>query len=134
MSAFFKKSSSRAAVIRTAKDVFEYVRDIRELPKEQLRGIYLNAHHRVIHDEVISIGTVNANLVHPREVFRPALEYSAVALVLAHNHPSGIVKPSEADITVTQQLVASGKMLGINLLDHIVVTKNKFISIPVSYE
>ena len=131
---FFQKSSGRAATIRTAKDVFDYVRDMRELSKEHLRGIYVNTHHRVIHDEVISIGTVNANIIHPREVFKPALEYSAAAIVLVHNHPSGITKPSEADIEVTKQLVKAGRILGVDLLDHVIVTKNKFVSIPVDYE
>lgn len=131
---FFQKSGGRAAIIRTAKDVFDYVRDMRELSKEHLRGIYVNTHHRVIHDEVISIGTVNANIIHPREVFKPALEYSAAAIVLVHNHPSGITKPSEADIEVTKQLVKAGRILGVDLLDHVIVTKNKFVSIPVDYE
>ena len=131
---FFKKSGGRAAIIRTAKDVFDYVKDMRELSKEHLRGIYLNTHHRVIHDEVISIGTVNANIIHPREVFKPALEYSAAAVVLVHNHPSGITKPSEADIEVTKQLVEAGRILGVDLLDHVIVTKNKFVSIPVDYK
>ena len=131
---FFQKSNGRAAIIRTAKDVFDYVRDMRELSKEHLRGIYVNAHHRVIHDEVISIGTLNANIIHPREVFKPALEYSAAAIVLVHNHPSGITKPSEADIEVTKQLVEAGRILGVDLLDHVIVTKNKFVSIPVDYE
>jgi len=131
---FFQKKKNGIAVIRTAKDVFNYMKDMRELPKEHLRGIYLDIHHRIIHDEVISIGTVNSNIVHPREVFRPALEYSAAAVVLVHNHPSGITKPSQADVEVTAQLVGAGKILGIDLLDHVIVTKNKFASIAVDYE
>lgn len=131
---FFQKRRNGTVVIRTARDVFEYAKELRELTKEHLRGIYLDAHHRVIHDEVISIGTVNANIVHPREVFKPALEHSAVAVVLVHNHPSGLTKPSAADIAVTRQLVETGKVLGISLLDHVIVTKTKFASIPVSYE
>ncbi|GMQ95422.1 MAG: DNA repair protein RadC [Patescibacteria group bacterium] len=130
---FFQKNGAGATVIRTAKDVFSHVKDMRELPKEHLRGIYLNAHHRIIHDEVISIGTVNSNIIHPREVFKPALEYSAVAVVLVHNHPSGITKPSDADKEVTKQLVEAGNILGINLLDHVIVTKNKFRSIAIDY-
>jgi DNA repair protein RadC len=65
---------------------------MRALPKEHLRGIYLNAHYQVIHDEVISIGTVDSSLIHPREVFKPALEYSAAGIVLVHNHPSGATR------------------------------------------
>jgi DNA repair protein RadC len=131
---FFKKKGGQSATIRTGKDAFEYLKDMRDLSKEHLRGIYLNSHHKVIHDEVISIGTIDTNIVHPREVFKPALEYSAVALVLAHNHASGSLKPSDADIEITKQLVASGKIMGIELLDHLIITKTGFASIPVSYE
>ena len=130
---FFKTSTGRTAIIRTPKQVYEYLKDMRDLPKEHLRGIYLNSRYRLIHDEVISIGSLTANIVHPREVFRPALEYSASAVILAHNHPSGSAKPSQADIEITKQIVKAGKILGVNLLDHIIITKNKFASIPVSY-
>lgn len=130
---FFQKTGTGRTVIRTAKDVFNYVKDMRDLPKEHLRGIYLNAHHKIVHDEVISIGTVDTNIIHPREVFKPALEYSATAVVLVHNHPSGVTKPSVADIEVTKQLVKAGKVMGIDLIDHVIVTKNKFASIPVAY-
>ncbi len=130
---FYQKGSGGLAVIRTAKDVYDYLSDMRNLPKEHLRGIYLNTHNRVIHDEVISIGTINSNLVHPREVFRPAIEYGAVAIVLAHNHPSEVVKPSSMDIEITEQLIAAGKIIGINVLDHVIITKNKFMSISANY-
>ncbi|MBU1177756.1 DNA repair protein RadC [Patescibacteria group bacterium] len=130
---FFKETKGRAAVIRTPKQAYEYLKEMRDLPKEQLRGIYLNSRHRVVHDEIISIGSLTTNIVHPREVFRPALEYSAVAMVLAHNHPSGVVKPTESDISITKQLVEAGHILGIDLLDHIIITKNRFASVPVEY-
>lgn len=119
--------------IRTAKDAFNYLKDMRELPKEHLRGLYLNSRYRLVHDEVISIGTLTSNIIHPREVFRPALEYSAVAVILAHNHPSGSTKPSKEDIEITEQLIGAGKILGVDLLDHIIITKNKFASIPAQY-
>lgn len=130
---FFQKDKGGSVTIRTAKDVFNYLKDMRELPKEHLRGIYLNSHNRIIHDEVISIGSIDANIVHPREVFRPALEYSAAAVVLAHNHPSDVTDPSEADIEVTKQIIGAGKILGIDLLDHVIITKNKFASIVAEY-
>lgn len=131
---FFKTANGKPVFIRTAKQVFEYLKDMRELPKEHLRGMYLNSHYHLVHDEVISIGSLTANIIHPREVFKPALEHSASAVILAHNHPSGIATPSDADIAITKQLINAGKILGVHLLDHIVVTKNKFISIPVDYE
>jgi DNA repair protein RadC len=130
---FFQKNFAAAPTIRTAQEVFEYVQDMRELSKEHLRGIYLNARYKVIHDETISIGTVDANIIHPREVFKPALEYSAAAVILVHNHPSGSTEPSESDREVTKQLVAAGSILGIDLIDHVIVTKEAFASIPVEY-
>jgi DNA repair protein RadC len=106
---------------------------MRDLSKEQLRGIYLNAHYKVIHDEVVSMGTIDTNIVHPREVFKPAVEYAASGLILVHNHPSGSTDPSEADLETTKQLVAAGELLGITLIDHIIVTRAEFKSIPVAY-
>lgn len=129
---FFQKSELALPVIRTAKAVYEYVHDMHNLSKEHLRGIYLNAHYKVIHSEIISIGTVDANIIHPREVFKPALSYSAVALILVHNHPSGELTPSKADIEVTNQIVQAGKLLGVHLIDHVIVTKDSFISVPIN--
>lgn len=128
---FFYKSNGGAVTLRSAKQVYEYLKDMRELPKEQLRGLYLNSRYRLVHDEVISIGSLTANIVHPREVFKPALDYSAVAVILAHNHPSGSAKPTAADIEVTKQLVEAGKILGIEVLDHLIVAKNKFVRIVI---
>lgn len=130
---FYERNNSGFTLIRTAKDVYEYLRDMHNLPKEHLRGLYLNSHNRIIRDEVISIGTLNTNIVHPREVFRPAIEYSAAAVVLAHNHPSGISTPSTQDIEITDQLIKAGKLIGINVLDHVVVTKTSFMSISANY-
>ncbi len=130
---FFQKKNGSLSVIHTAKDVFAYLHDMQNLPKEHLRGIYLNTHHRIIHDEVISIGTINTNLIHPREVFKPAIEYGAAGIILAHNHPSGVVKASTPDIEITNQLIAAGNLIGIPLLDHIIIGKNKFTSIEANY-
>ncbi len=130
---FYKKPEVGLAVIRTPKDVFDHVRDMRDLPKEHLRGIYLDTHNRVIHEEYISIGTINSNIVHAREVFRAAIEYNAAAIVLVHNHPSGIVTPSDADFAITNQLIAAGRIVGINVLDHIIVTKTEYQSIEAEY-
>ena len=130
---FFEKKGGQRPVLRTAKDVFEYLKDMGSLSKEHLRGLYLNTHYKLIHDEVISIGTIDASIIHPREVFRPALESSAVAMILAHNHPSGSTKPSEADIAITKQLVDAGKIMGIKLLDHVIISDEKFLSIDIDY-
>lgn len=130
---FFQKSGNGPQTIRTAKDVYEYLYDMRKLPKEHLRGIYLNTHHRVIHDEVISIGTINGNIIHPREIFKPAIEHGAAAVILAHNHPSGIVTPSQADIDITKHIIEVGKMIGIPLVDHVIIGQDSFNSIEVEY-
>ncbi len=129
----FNKNLSGLATIRTPEDVYEYVKDMHSLPKEHLRGLYLDTHHKVIHDEVLSIGTINASMLHPREVFKPALEYGAAAIVLVHNHPSGVSTPSESDIVITSQVVAAGKVLGVRVLDHVIVTRDTFTSVPADY-
>lgn len=129
----FKKNDMGLATIRTARDAYEFLVDMRNLSKEQLCGLYLDTHNRVIHQEIISIGTINSNIVHPREVFKPALEYGAAAVVLAHNHPSGITTPSSADIEITKQLVQAGKIVGIHLMDHLVIGKDGFVSIQADY-
>jgi len=126
----FSKNEQSVPTIRTARQVFEYVSDMRTLGKEHLRGLYLNSHYKVIHDEVISIGTLDTSIIHPREVFKPALEYSAAAVILVHNHPSGVAMPNEADIAVTNQIVQAGKIIGIDVIDHVIVTKDAYKSIP----
>lgn len=128
---FFKRNGMGAAIIRSAADAYAYASDMRMLTKEHLRGMYLNTHYQVIHDEIISVGTVDANLLHPREVYKPALEYSAAAVVLVHNHPSGIATPSAADREVTRQLAAAGALLGIELIDHLVVTESGYEQVPL---
>lgn len=127
---FYKRNTAEAPIIRTPSDVHAYVKDMYDLPKEHLRGIYLNAHYKVIHTETISIGTVDTSIIHPREVFKPALEYAAAAVVLVHNHPSGSTTPSDADIVITNQLVQAGKLLGVELVDHVIVTRSSYASIP----
>ena len=126
---FYRRTRNGAPVIRTAEDVFAHTVEMRNFTKEHLRGLYLNTHYQLVHDETISIGTVDANIVHPREVFRPALAYAAAAVILVHNHPSGNVTPSDADIVITKQLREAGKLIGIDLIDHVVVTADTFFSI-----
>ena len=91
--------------------------------------ILLDARHRVLRSEMISQGTLTASLVHPREVFRPALRDAAAALVLVHNHPSGDPTPSAEDREVTARLANAGEILGVRVLDHIVVAERGFCSL-----
>lgn len=123
---FFASQNGKAVYVRTAAQAYEYLKPIGYSPKEQLRGLYLNSRYEVIHDEVISVGSLTANIVHPREVFRPALEHGAVAVIIAHNHPSGSLEPTNEDKIITLQLIAAGKLLGIDLLDHLIITDAAF--------
>lgn len=109
--------------------VFESLKDIRGLKKEHFIAIYLDTQNREIHREIISIGTLNASLVHPREIFEPAIRNLAASIILVHNHPSGDTKPSEEDILVTKKLVDSGRLLDIHILDHIVVSSRGYLSL-----
>ena len=115
-------------VISDAKDAVAQLSDMRDLKKEHLMALYLNAKNQLVHKETISMGTLNANLVHPREVFEPALKYSAAQIIAAHNHPSGDPKPSEDDLEVTKRLTEAGKMMGIEIMDHVIVSKNSHFS------
>lgn len=130
----YDRRQSGFTTIRNAKDVHEYLADMRSMPKECLRALFLNSHNRVIRDEVISIGTVDSNIVHPREVFRSGIESNAVAVVLAHNHPSGETAPSSEDVKITAQLVEAGKILGIRVLDHVIIAKEAFASVNADYD
>ena len=130
---FYQNPSGRPEFLRTARQVFDYLRDMRSLDRERLRGLYLDNHYRLVHDEVISVGSLTANLIEAREVFKPAFDHGAVAVILAHNHPSGVAAPSEADIAITKQLVEAGKILGVHLVDHIIIAEQKFTSVPVEY-
>jgi len=114
--------------IITPKDVVAQLTDLRHNKKEHFIALYLNARNQLAHKETISIGTLNANLVHPREVFEPALKHSAAGIMVAHNHPSGDPKPSEDDLEITKRLTEAGKMMGVELLDHVIIATNNHFS------
>jgi len=126
---FFDHKEKLNSKIRTAKQAFAYLKDMGSLNKEHFRGLYLDSRYKLIHDEVISVGSLTASIIHPREIFRPALEYSAVAIIVAHNHPSGNLKATKEDFEITKQLLSAGKIMGIDVLDHLIIAKNKFLSI-----
>ncbi|RKY39838.1 MAG: DNA repair protein RadC [Candidatus Omnitrophota bacterium] len=96
--------------------------------KEYFVIFYLDSRNQEIKREIISIGSLNANLVHPREVFEPAVRDLAAQIILAHNHPSGDPEPSEDDLTITKRLVEAGKIMGIEVVEHIIVVRNGFLS------
>lgn len=114
--------------LRNIKQVSEYLREMKKSKKEILRGIYLSTSLEIVADEVISIGSLDKSIIHPREVFAPALKYSAHAVILAHNHPSGNPNPSDEDIKVTINIKKAAKILQIELLDHVIISQKGFFS------
>ncbi|MEO7364584.1 MAG: DNA repair protein RadC [Candidatus Saccharimonadales bacterium] len=126
---FYATAAGRPVQVRNAKQAHQYLQDMGSSQKEQLRGLYLNSRYQVIYDEIISVGSLTANIVHPREVFQPAIERGAVAIIIAHNHPSGRLEPTMADIQITEQLLNAGDILGIELIDHLIITSSKYSSV-----
>jgi DNA repair protein RadC len=114
--------------ILSPRDVFDELKDIRESRKEHFVAFFLDSRNQQICREIISVGTVNASLVHPREVFEPAVRHTAVQIIVAHNHPSGDKEPSEEDLDVNKRLVAAGRLLGIEIIDHVIVTGREYLS------
>lgn len=120
---------NKSKTIQTAEDVWHELLDIRSSKKEHFVAFFLDTRNQLIAKEVISIGTVSASIVHPREVFEPALKHVASKIILAHNHPSGVTEPSMADIQITEKLKKAAKILDIEIVDHVIVTKNSWYSL-----
>ncbi|TXH01308.1 MAG: JAB domain-containing protein [Candidatus Moraniibacteriota bacterium] len=114
--------------ILTPQDVWKLCADFRESKREHFAAFYLDTQGKVIDRQIISIGTLDASLVHPREVFEPAVSLRAASIIVAHNHPSGNLEPSREDIEITKQLVEAGKILNIQIIDHVIITKIGFTS------
>ncbi len=118
------------AALRSPEDVFRHFgARLRRLTQERFVVVFLDGRHRVLGEETVSQGTLTASLVHPREVFRPALRASAAALILVHNHPSGDPTPSAEDRAVTERLTRAGEILGVRVLDHVVVAERGYVSL-----
>ena len=120
---------SATAPIRGPDDVLRHVRDLRRARREHFVVLLLNARHELQCREVVSIGSLNASIVHPREVFLPAILHSAASLVLVHNHPSGDPEPSEEDVSISRRLVQVGDLVGIGVLDHVIVAARGVVSL-----
>lgn len=117
-------------VIRSPKDGADYVmEEMRFLSQEHFVCLYLNTKNQVLHKQTVFIGSLNASIVHPREVYKEALKRSAASLICIHNHPSGDPSPSREDIEVTKRLSECGKVLGIELLDHLIIGEQKYVSL-----
>lgn len=116
-------------LILSRKAVWREMRDLRNEKREHFVVFYLDVRSQLLERKIISIGSLNASIVHPREVFDPAIRASSAQIIVCHNHPSGILTPSHEDYEVTKRLIEAGKILGIELLDHIIVTKNDSLSL-----
>ncbi|MBD7935678.1 MULTISPECIES: RadC family protein [Cytobacillus] len=116
--------------IRSPEDAANYVmNEMRFLSQEHFVCLYLNTKNQVLSKQTIFIGSLNASIVHPREVYKEAFRQSAASIICLHNHPSGDPTPSREDIDVTKRLTECGKIIGIDILDHIIIGEKKFVSL-----
>lgn len=115
-------------IIRSTKDVIAQAVYMRDKTREHLMALFLNARNEMVYKKPMFIGTLNANLVHPREIFQEALKQNAASVILVHNHPSGDSDPSQDDLEITKRILEAGKIMGIDVLDHVIITKNKVFS------
>jgi DNA repair protein RadC len=119
-----------APIIRSPKDVSTLVmEDLRYLQQEHFVVLFLNTKNRVIARETLSVGSLNAAIVHPREVFRAAVRRSAASVICVHNHPSGDPTPSPEDLQLTNRLTEAGHIIGIEVLDHVIIGDRSFLSL-----
>ena len=125
----YHQTSEELFDIRSPQDVATFVRKVlTDNSREHMVALFLSGSHAVASFSVVSIGTANSALVHPREVFQRAISCGAVALVLCHTHPSGNTTPSDEDVRTTKKLKEAGELLGITLLDHVIITDSAFHS------
>jgi DNA repair protein RadC len=122
--------NNNAYYVKTPQDVAEFVmEDMRYLKKEYLKLVLLNTKNMVVSVKDVSIGSINSSIVHPREIFIEAIKYSCSSIVICHNHPSGDPSPSQEDINITKRIYEAGKIIGIELIDHIIIGDGKYISL-----
>ena len=123
-----RKTSFQGICIRSAVELLPYVQNYAMKKQEHFLCVTLNGGHEIIQVTCISVGTLNATIIHPREVFSVAIKENAAAIILCHNHPSGNVEPSDADIRTTKKLIDASKIIGIPILDHIIIDCNDHFS------
>lgn len=120
------QSKTPVKKISCAKDVFNLMHEeLKDKKEEHFYVLLLNNQNNVIKKELISKGILDSTIIHPREVFRPAIKHSAARIILVHNHPSGNPEPSDEDLDITEKLMSAGNELGIKVLDHVIVTREK---------
>ncbi len=121
--------SNRGRPVHKPEDALPHFHWMGQLEKEVFQALFLDSRRRLIESQTISVGTLDSSLVHPREVFRPAIRLGASAVLVAHNHPSGDPEPSAEDIALTHRLDKAAGLLGITLLDHLVIGSHDFVSL-----
>lgn len=121
---FFQETNARMPMIYGPEDVFKYYEFMGSLKREEVRAIYLNARQRVIHEELIAIGSVDKVDITPQVVLQPAVELLAKSFIIIHNHPSGETEPSEEDLALTKKMKKAAALLGIKMLDHVIIGKD----------
>lgn len=127
------KETSTNVLCTTPQMAYEAFKDSAKLAQETFSILTLNTKTKIIHERLVSIGTLNSSIVHPRDVFKPAIMDNAAAVILSHNHPSGDPTPSPEDIKVTKQLISAGEIMGIKVLDHVIIGDNeRFLSLRES--
>lgn len=114
--------------INSPDDAVGHLTWMRGQTKEHCVGLYLDSRNRLIDEEIISIGTIQTSIIHPREVFEPAIRKLSSGLLVTHNHPSGDCTPSDADDAVTKRLIQVGELMGIPLVDHLILTLSDWFS------
>ena len=125
-----KEEAQRQTIdrITSAQNVYTLLHEYSTKEKEHFLLITLDGASQVIAKRVIHIGTLNQSLVHPREIFKPAITDGAAGIIISHNHPSGTLEASRADIQITQRLKEVAKLVGIELLDHVIISSNGYYS------
>ena len=124
-----KAASREAPRISTPKEVYREVRELGTAKKEHLLGLYLDSQNHLLARETLSIGSLNTTRTHPREILQPAITHLALGFILVHNHPSGTLVPSSDDLEFTRAISKAGELMGIPLYDHIIVSREGFVSL-----
>ena len=125
---FYEEKSPNESIVKNSQDVLSLTYDLRDKKKEHLVCLYLNARNVLLKKEIISIGLLDKTLLHPREIFYPAIEINASSIILVHNHPSGDVLPSEQDNQIVENIAKAGEIMGISVIDFIIISENNHYS------
>lgn len=125
-----KSTQLKEGTVSSSEWVGQYLQEeLSNLNQENVMALYLNTKNEIIKKDIVFIGSLNSSVAHPREIFNRAISYSAARIIIAHNHPSGNIEPSEADLSFTNRMVEAGELIGIELLDHFIIGENCYLSL-----